>query len=103
MKDVRVIDAEEIVRIEPNCRGLRAIHSPHTGIVDWRVVALQYGDDFKQSGGDIYAGFQVAKIRQSTSTGCASFPVTVENDQGEEIRSVKDPPEVCCKDLCVFS
>jgi len=89
VKDVRMIDAEEIVRLEPNCRGLRAIHSPHTGIVDWRVVAVSYGEDFTQSGGDIYSGFQVAKIRQSggaSTTGSAEYPVTIESEKKEEIR-----------------
>ena len=83
-----MIDAEEIVRIEPNCRGLRAIHSPHTGIVDWRVVALAYGEDFKQAGGKIYTGFRVDKIRESTSPGTSNYPVTIENNHGEEIRFV---------------
>jgi len=86
VKDVRMIDADEIVRLEPNCRGLRAIHSPHTGIVDWRVVALSYGEDFKQGGGDIFAGFQVQQIKESTTSGSSDYPVTVESDQGEEIR-----------------
>ena len=81
-----MIDADEIVRLEPNCRGLRAIHSPHTGIVDWRVVALSYGEDFKQSGGNIFAGFQVQQIKESKTGGSADYPVTVESDQGEEIR-----------------
>jgi len=86
VKDVRMIDAEEIARLEPNCRGLRAIHSPHTGIVDWRVVALAYGEDFKQAGGDIYAGFHVNEIRESSAVGTSTYPVAVENNQGEEIR-----------------
>ena len=94
VKDVRLIDAEEIVRLEPNCRGLRAIHSPHTGIVDWRVVAVSYGEDFTQSGGDIYSGFQVAKIRQSggaSTSGSAEYPVTIESEQKEEIRYLTSP------------
>jgi len=81
-----MIDEKEIVSLEPNCRGLRAIHSPHTGIVDWRVVALSYGEDFKQSGGDIFAGFLVEKIGESETAGCAEYPVTIESKNGEEIR-----------------
>ena len=86
VKDVRMIDADEIVRIEPNCRGLRAIHSPHTGIVDWRAVALAYAEDFKQAGGDVYAGFQVEKILESSSQGSSTYPVTIESNCGEDIR-----------------
>jgi len=86
VKDVRMIDADEIVRIEPNCRGLRAIHSPHTGIVDWRAVALAYAEDFKQAGGEVYAGFQVEKIRESSSQGSSTYPVTIVSNCGEDIR-----------------
>ena len=81
-----MIDAEEITRLEPNCRGLRAIHSPHTGIVDWRHVALSYGEDFKKAGGHIYEGFCVANIRESSSAGSGDYPVTIDNGRGEEIR-----------------
>lgn len=40
-------------------KGLSAILSPNTGIVDWAEVAKSYGADFKEAGGDIYTGFEV--------------------------------------------
>lgn len=36
--DLRMIDAEELRSIEPHAAGLRAIHSPHTAIVDFPGV-----------------------------------------------------------------
>ncbi len=36
--DVRMVDEKEIRDLEPDCRGLRAIWSPHTGIIDWGQV-----------------------------------------------------------------
>ena len=36
-----------------------AIHSPNTGIVDWRRVAQSFGKDFSDNGGTIITGFQV--------------------------------------------
>ena len=38
---------------------MRAIHSPNTGIVDWKRVACSYGDDFKAGGGTILTGYEV--------------------------------------------
>ncbi len=38
--DVRLVDSKEIQEIEPECRGLKAIWSPHTGIVDWGQVRV---------------------------------------------------------------
>lgn len=37
-----VVDANGIKEIEPNCRGLKAINSPTTGIVDWGLVCRFY-------------------------------------------------------------
>ena len=36
-----------------------AIHSPHTGIVDWARVTRAYAEDFKQAGGVVHTGFEV--------------------------------------------
>ena len=40
-------------------KGLSAILSPNTGILDWAEVAKSYGADFKKAGGDIYTGYEV--------------------------------------------
>lgn len=40
-------------------KGLSAILSPNTGILDWAEVAKSYGTDFKNAGGDIYTGYEV--------------------------------------------
>jgi len=87
VKDVRLIEADEIASIEPHCRGLRAIHSPHTGIVDWRRVALAYAEEFRQAGGHVFTNYPAAKIRESSfHSGSSTYPVTIDNGRGEEIR-----------------
>ncbi|KAL5268897.1 hypothetical protein ACHWQZ_G002656 [Mnemiopsis leidyi] len=59
-----LVDRKEILEIEPYCTGgLKAIHSPNTGIVDWRRVACSYGDDFRANGGTILTGHEVATIK----------------------------------------
>ncbi len=42
--------------------GLRALHSPNTGIVDYRAVALSFADDVRKMGGSIKTEFRVEKM-----------------------------------------
>lgn len=59
IEGLEMLDADAIEKREPAIRGLRAIWSPMTGIIDWAQVALAYGDDVRESGGDIYTGREV--------------------------------------------
>lgn len=60
--DLKLLKGEKAIKeIEPHCRGLEALWSPHTGIVDWGLVTKQYGKDFQEKGGDIHVNFQVRK------------------------------------------
>ena len=55
-------------------KGVRAIHSPHTGIVDWAEVARSYGEEFKRSGGDIKLNFEVTRaFRWSLVQGLSKY------------------------------
>jgi len=62
VKDLKMVDAEGIREIEPNCVGLKAIHSPNTGIIDWGEVTKFYGKQFEKMGGKIYTNFEVTKF-----------------------------------------
>ena len=42
-----------------NKQGLKAIHSPLTGIVDYAVVARNYGKEFENMGGKVFTDFKV--------------------------------------------
>lgn len=42
-----------------------ALDSPYTGIVDWRMVALQYGKDFVEAGGEVMTDCEVNDISTS--------------------------------------
>jgi L-2-hydroxyglutarate oxidase LhgO len=64
---IRMVEADEIREIEPHCRGIRALWSPMTGIVDYGVVAYNYGCDIQSSGGEICVNHEVTSI--STSDG----------------------------------
>ena len=73
---LELLDARQIEEREPYCRGLQAIFSPVTGIVDWGVVAAHYADDVREAGADMYLGHEVRSIdraggitKLSTSNG----------------------------------
>lgn len=79
--DLRMIDGDQIKEIEPYCHGLKALHSPHTGIVDWGLVTQHYGEDFKRAGGNIYLDFKVTKFTETQDGGSADYPVTIHGDK----------------------
>ncbi len=62
IENLEIVDAKGISEREPHCRGIKAIFSPVTGIVDYGVVARSYGDDIKAAGGEIYTGCEVKGI-----------------------------------------
>lgn len=66
-KDVKWIEASGIAKIEPNCKGLAAIWSPHTGIVDWAEVTRSYAQDFQARGGFVYLNFQADRFKPGSS------------------------------------
>lgn len=83
--DMRMIDGNEIKSIEPFCRGIRAIHSPHTGIVDWALVTEYYAKDFTNAGGTIFTDFEVKKFGQNSDD--ADHPVTIVDAKKRKLSS----------------
>src|SRR6476661_2022317 len=63
---IRMVEADEIREIEPYCRGIRALWSPMTGIVDYGVVAYNYLCDIQATGGEICVNHGVTGISRST-------------------------------------
>jgi (S)-2-hydroxyglutarate dehydrogenase len=53
---------DEIASIEPAARGLAALHSPNTGMVDFGAVAASYARDVEANGGEIRSGAGVRAI-----------------------------------------
>lgn len=49
-------------------QGIMALDSPYTGIVDWRLVALQYGKDFVEAGGEVVTDCEVNDISASNES-----------------------------------
>lgn len=66
--NLELIDAAGIQEREPHCRGIKAINSPVTGIVDYGVVARSYADDVREAGGSIETGHEVTAIERKPPT-----------------------------------
>ncbi|XP_041131643.1 L-2-hydroxyglutarate dehydrogenase, mitochondrial isoform X1 [Polyodon spathula] len=91
VRELRIIDAKEIREREPYCRGLMALDSPYTGIVDWRLVAHTYGKEFQELGGAVIIEFEAADIRMASESpeGTADgmkYPILIKSSKGEEVR-----------------
>ena len=55
---LKMIDKDQIKEIEPYARGLGALHSPNTGIVDYKLVAKSNAQDAEKQGVDLYTSCQ---------------------------------------------
>ena len=56
---LRRIDAKKIPDIEPHARGIAALHSPATGVVDFLAVTRAFADDVRAAGGEVATGVEV--------------------------------------------
>jgi L-2-hydroxyglutarate oxidase len=61
---LRRLSAEELRGLEPHCRGVAALHSPATGIVDFGDVARALAGDLEAAGVPILLGSAVRQLRQ---------------------------------------
>ncbi len=59
---LRRIGADEIASIEPHARGVAALHSPQTGVVDFAEVARSYARDVEAAGGVVITGCGVTGL-----------------------------------------
>jgi len=56
------LDDTELRTIEPNVRGVRALHVPETGVVDFQLVAERMAEVLRRGGASIVLGSRVERI-----------------------------------------
>lgn len=61
---LRWLERTQIAEVEPHARGLAALHSPQTGVVDFRAVARAYAADLLAAGGQIAFGCEVLGVER---------------------------------------
>jgi L-2-hydroxyglutarate oxidase len=59
---LRRVGADEIAQIEPHARGIAALHSPETGVVDFARVAAAFAADVEKAGGTVATGAGVGRL-----------------------------------------
>ncbi|OBG20719.1 hydroxyglutarate oxidase [Mycolicibacterium celeriflavum] len=64
---VRIIGAGELGELEPNVRGLAALHSPSTSIVDYAEVTRALAADAVDSGAKVLLGHEITDIRPGST------------------------------------
>jgi len=62
VEGLQLFDARQIAEAEPHCRGIKAIFSPVTGIVDWGRVSRSYAADALEAGAEFFLGHEVTHI-----------------------------------------
>jgi L-2-hydroxyglutarate oxidase len=61
---IEIIDRDRLRELEPAAAGIKAIHSPRTGIIDYTEVTRAYGRHLRENGGDILLGARVNGVEQ---------------------------------------
>lgn len=60
---LRRVAADQITAIEPHARGVAALHSPATAVVDFAAVARSFAADVVAAGGTVHRGYPVLGSR----------------------------------------
>ncbi len=75
VRGLEMIGPERLRELEPHCRGIRAIFSPDTGIVDHAQVARGYAADVRNGGGEIHTGRPLTALHLSPEEVVVETPV----------------------------
>jgi L-2-hydroxyglutarate oxidase len=62
LQNLEMIGPERLKELEPHTTGIKALHVPETGIVDYRKVAAAYAEGIRNAGGDIRLSQRVVGI-----------------------------------------
>jgi len=62
LKDLQMIGPERLKELEPHATGIKGLHVPETGIIDYKKVAAAYAEKIRDAGGDIRLSQRVVGI-----------------------------------------
>lgn len=62
VQGLEMIGPERLKEIEPYAAGIKAIHSPNTGIIDYVKVAQAYAQEIREKGGEIVTNCEVCSL-----------------------------------------
>lgn len=64
---IRIIDAGELRELEPHVRGIAALHSPATSIVDYEQVTAALAAEATAAGAQVLLGHEVSGLRRTAT------------------------------------
>jgi (S)-2-hydroxyglutarate dehydrogenase len=67
--DLTLVGPDELHELEPHAAGVRAIHSPHTAIVDYGAVCRALAADVGARGGEVILDTEVVGVRPTRGGG----------------------------------
>ncbi|MBM4176271.1 MAG: L-2-hydroxyglutarate oxidase [Ignavibacteria bacterium] len=67
LSDLKIISQEQIKEYEPHARGLKAIHVPQAGIIDFKEVAKKYTSVIEKNGGEIFYSHKLLNLKSIKS------------------------------------
>lgn len=65
---LRYLQPEELKEYEPHATGVKALHVPQTGIIDYGEVSSKMAEQIRSKGGDIRLGHRVVRISENKSS-----------------------------------
>ena len=98
--DLQLIGPERLAELEPHAVGVRALHSPHTGVVDFGAVARAYAEVIRQGGGELVLEREVVgvssdehQVRVETKAGSmtARHAIICAGLQSDRVAAMSDP------------
>jgi L-2-hydroxyglutarate oxidase LhgO len=84
---LELVGPERLREIEPYAAGIKAIHSPNTGIVDFVQVAHAYARSVQSQGGEIVVGHCVTAIAQRSASAILSTRTSPAGQPGPQIEA----------------
>ena len=82
---IEMVEELDLPQYQPHVRGLRALFSPTTGIVDWSVVVESFASEFLANNSKIEYNFQVENFKYINSG--TSSRIRLRSKKGTEIEA----------------
>jgi L-2-hydroxyglutarate oxidase LhgO len=81
--DVRLVDRDEIARLEPRVSATAALWSPETGIVDAHALVSSYQAELESAGGTVVLNTELVGLERRGDRWCASTRSAAGSTEGE--------------------
>jgi len=65
LKGIKKLGREQLREYEPHVSGVKGLHVPQTGIVDYKEVTDKYAEKFRHFGGEIYSSNKLIKFGEA--------------------------------------